>query len=149
MAHPEVTPNKPQNIRRATNNHVPKAIQWSSREEEYVKRAGFVLMADLAVHDKKAKDQNFTEFLKIIEREAVDERNFVKKAVNWALRQIGKRNVNLNLEAIEACEEIQKSKSKSARWIASEALRELRSEKVQEKVRGKSRSSSQPKIRVA
>ncbi|MGQ9782070.1 MAG: DNA alkylation repair protein [Nitrososphaeria archaeon] len=111
-----------------------KAEQWSSREEELVKRAGFVLMANLVIHDKKAKDEVFVKFLKIIEREASDERNFVKKAINWALRQIGKRNVNLNLKAIEACEEIRKSNSKSARWIAAEALRELKSERIQRKV---------------
>ncbi len=115
-----------------------KAIEWSSREEEYVKRAGFVLMANLVIHDKKAEDKVFLEFLKIIEREASDERNFVKKAMNWALRQIGKRNVNLNLKAIEACEKIRKSKSKSARWMAAEALRELKSERVQRKIREKS-----------
>jgi 3-methyladenine DNA glycosylase AlkD len=73
-----------------------KAREWSGRDEEFVKRAGFALMAGLAIHDKRAGDDAFLPFLPIIQREAIDSRNFVKKAVNWALRQIGKRNANLN-----------------------------------------------------
>lgn len=111
-----------------------KASQWSEREEEYVKRAGFVLMATLAVHDKKARDQVFIDFLPMIEREAWDERNFVKKAVNWALRQIGKRNLALNARAIEAGERIHAQGTRPARWIASDALRELRSDKVRQRL---------------
>jgi 3-methyladenine DNA glycosylase AlkD len=111
-----------------------KAVEWSSRKEEFVKRAGFVLMAALAVHDKKANDKEFLKFLPIIKREAVDDRNFVRKAVNWALRQIGKRNLNLNNAAIETAKEIQEIDSKATRWIASDALRELTSEKVQKKL---------------
>jgi len=111
-----------------------KALEWSKRKEEFVKRAGFVLMATLAVHDKNAADEEFLKFLPIIKREAVDERNFVKKAVNWALRQIGKRNSSLNKAAVKAAEEIQKIDSKSAKWIASDAVRELRSATVQKKV---------------
>lgn len=103
-----------------------KAVEWSNRKEEFVKRAGFVLMACLSVHDKKTKDSEFIKFLPIIKREATDERNFVKKAVNWALRQIGKRNKFLNKEAIKAADEIQKLDSKSAKWIAGDALRELK-----------------------
>ncbi|MEK7713647.1 MAG: DNA alkylation repair protein, partial [Deltaproteobacteria bacterium] len=110
-----------------------KAIEWSSREEEFVKRAGFVLMAALSVHDKRAVDDEFLIFLPIIKREATDERNYVKKAVNWALRQIGKRNSTLNKRAIEAAKEIQKLGSKSARWIASDALKELTSKAVQDR----------------
>ena len=98
---------------------------WPDREEEYVKRAGFVMMAVLSVHDKKAPDSVFMKFLPVIKREADDERNFVKKAVNWALRQIGKRNIRLNRMAVKAAKDIQKSDSKSARWIASDAIREL------------------------
>lgn len=113
-----------------------KAVEWSRRKEEFVKRAGFVLMATLAVHDKEADNQKFLRFVPIIKREATDERNFVKKAVNWALRQIGKRNRSLNKEAIKAAKEIQKMDSKSAKWIASDALRELTSEAVQKKLRG-------------
>jgi 3-methyladenine DNA glycosylase AlkD len=102
-----------------------KAKVWPDREEEYVKRAGFVMMAVLSVHDKKAPDSVFMKFLPVIKREAKDERNFVKKAVNWALRQIGKRNIRLNRMAVKAAMDIQKSDSKSARWIASDAIREL------------------------
>ena len=109
-----------------------KAIEWSNREEEFVKRAGFVLMAALSVHDKKAQDDEFLIFLPIIKREATDERNYVKKAVNWALRQIGKRNSTLNKKAIETAKEVQKLGSKSARWIASDAIMELTSKSVQE-----------------
>ena len=92
-----------------------KAVEWSSNDKEFIKRAGFVLMACLAVHDKKADDRQFEKFLRIIAREASDSRNFVKKAVNWVLRQIGKRNLNLNKKAIETAEEIRKTASKSAK----------------------------------
>jgi 3-methyladenine DNA glycosylase AlkD len=83
-----------------------KAVEWSRRDEEYVKRAAFVLMAVLAVHDKKASDERFIEFLPIIARESGDDRNFVRKAVNWALRQIGKRSRYLNQAAIDTAQEI-------------------------------------------
>jgi len=112
-----------------------KAIEWSERSEEFVKRTGFVLMAQFAVHDKKASDEDFIQFFPIIKREATDTRNFVKKAVNWALRQIGKRNLNLNDKAIEIAKEIQQLDSKSAKWIATDALRELTSEAVQKRLR--------------
>jgi len=112
-----------------------KAVEWSARSEEFVKRAGFTLMACLAVHDKKAQDKELLRFLPIIKREAGDDRNFVKKAVNWALRQIGKRNLNLNKKAVETAKEIQQMGSRSARWIASNALRELSSEAVQKRLR--------------
>ncbi|HJS30159.1 MAG TPA: DNA alkylation repair protein [Anaerolineales bacterium] len=102
-----------------------KAHEWSRRDEEFVKRAGFVMMASLAVHDKKALDEVFLEFLPVIVRESIDERNFVKKAVNWALRQIGKRNPRLRRSAIETAEQIRMLDSKAARWIAADALREL------------------------
>lgn len=115
----------------------PKAFAWSERSEEYVKRAGFVLMAYLAVHDKKAADARIAQFLPVIEREAGDDRNFVKKAVNWALRQIGKRNLALNAAAIESAERIREQGSRSARWIAADALRELRSEKQLARLRAK------------
>jgi len=112
-----------------------KALEWSKRSEEFVKRAGFVLMATLAVHDKKVKDEAFLKFLPLIKREATDDRNYVKKAVNWALRQIGKRSIKLNEAAVETAKEIQGLNSKSARWIASDALRELTSDAVQRKLR--------------
>ena len=116
-----------------------KAVEWSNRSGEFVKRAGFALMAVLAVGDKKAKDEKFTKFLPYIIRESTDGRNYVKKAVNWALRQIGKRNLNLNGTAIKAGEEIYKIDSGSARWIASDALRELKSEKVKMRLIDKER----------
>lgn len=121
---------------------VRMAKEWSSRDEEYVKRASFVLMAELAVHDKQAANGTFLSFLPLIIRESSDERNFVKKAVNWALRQIGKRNAILNGAAIRTCERIQKIDSKSARWIASDALRELTSESVQKKFKDAKKGKS-------
>jgi len=108
-----------------------KIIDWSGREEEFVKRTAFSLIASLAVHDKEADDQKFIDLLPLIKREASDERNFVKKTVNWALRSIGKRNPNLNKAAMRTAEDIHRIDSKSARWIASDALRELQSDTVQ------------------
>ncbi len=93
-----------------------------------------MMMATLAVHDKKATDEGFLRFLPMIKRESADRRNFVKKAVNWALRQIGKRNLNLNKMAIKTAKEIQKIDSGSARWIAADALRELTGEAVQKRL---------------
>ena len=118
-----------------TNLAYRKAVEWSRQREEFVKRAGFVLMATLAVHDKEASDIKFQRFLPIIKREAEDERNFVKKAVNWALRQIGKRNRRLNQLAIKTAKQIQRMDSKTARWIASDALRELTSPNVRRRLR--------------
>jgi 3-methyladenine DNA glycosylase AlkD len=114
-----------------------KALAWANRPEEFVKRAGFVMMAVLAVHDKKAADKQFDAFFERIKKEAIDGRNFVKKAINWALRQIGKRNMSLNRKAIAVAEEIQQLESKAARWIANDALRELRSEKIQKRLSGR------------
>jgi 3-methyladenine DNA glycosylase AlkD len=108
-----------------------KAIEWPKREEEYVKRAGFVLMAALSVHNKEMRDAQFERFIPIIERECLDERNFVRKAVNWALRQIGKRNKRLNRLAILSAERIMLKDSNTAKWIANDALRELKSNAVQ------------------
>jgi 3-methyladenine DNA glycosylase AlkD len=107
-----------------------KATAWSGRPETFVKRAGFVLMACLAVHDKTTDDSVFATFLPIMAREADDDRNFVKKAVNWALRQTGKRNLALNRLAVDMARQIQKMDSPSARWIAADAIRELTDEKV-------------------
>ena len=112
-----------------------KIVDWSEREEEFVKRTAFSLIACLAWHDKKASDEKFIELLPVIIRGATDERNFVKKAVNWALRNIGKRNLNLNRAAVNAAKEIQRLNSKAARWIASDAIRELESEAVQSRLR--------------
>ncbi len=120
---------------------IEKAAAWSSRAEEFVKRAGFVLMAALAVHNKQLPEEPFETFLQIIVREAGDPRNYVKKAVNWALRQIGKRSRDLNEKAIQAARQIPSqvhhdaSAARAAKWIASDALRELTSEKVQARLK--------------
>lgn len=114
-----------------------KTAAWSRRREEFAKRAAFSLMAYLSYKDNEAKDARFRECLRIIEREAWDERNFVRKAVNWALRNIGKRNLGLNREAIRAAERIRRQGSRSARWIAADALRELKSPAVQVRLRRK------------
>lgn len=111
-----------------------KCFHWSRDDREYVKRAGFVMMATLSVHDKIATDEKFRQFFPEIVRGSTDERNFVKKAVNWALRQMGKRNETLNAECIELGMKIKELDSKSARWIASDALRELQSDAVQKKL---------------
>ena len=114
-----------------------KAVAWSRRDEEFIKRAGFALMAYLAYRDKQAANAQFRRLLPIIEREARDERNFVKKAVNWALRNIGKRNLQLNAAAIRMAKKIRKQNSRSARWIAADALRELKSAAVRARLRRK------------
>jgi 3-methyladenine DNA glycosylase AlkD len=114
-----------------------KAVAWSGRREEFVKRASFSLIAYLSYKDKAAPDARFMRFLRVIEREARDERNFVRKAVNWALRNIGKRNVRLNREAIRAAERIHSQGSRAARWIAADALRELKSAAVHARLRRK------------
>jgi 3-methyladenine DNA glycosylase AlkD len=111
-----------------------KAAEWSKRKEEFVKRAGFSMIAALTVHDKKAEDEKMMRFLPLIEKGATDERKYVSKSVNWALRQIGKRNRALNKKAIETAKRIQKMDSKAARWVASDALRELKGEAVQKRL---------------
>ena len=115
-----------------------KALEWSAREEEFVKRAGYVLMAELAVHDKKAPDALFLRFFESIEAGSTDQRNFVKKAVNWTLRQIGKRNPRLNGAALELAERISGKEGPSAKWVASDAIRELTSGAVQKRLRNSS-----------
>jgi len=114
-----------------------KATAWSRRREEFVKRASFSLIAYLSYKDEAAPDARFVRFLRVIEREAHDERNFVKKAVNWALRNIGKRNKRLNREAIRAAERIRLQDSRAARWIAADALRELKTAAVQKQLQRK------------
>jgi len=101
------------------------APAWAARDAEFVRRAGFVLMATLAVHQKAAPDPAFRAFFPLLERYAADDRNFVKKAVNWALRQIGKKNAALRPEAIALARRIREQPHKSSRWIAADALREL------------------------
>lgn len=112
-----------------------KVSQWSKRKEEFVKRAGFALLACLAWHDKKAADKKFTDLFSVIEHGATDERNYVKKAVNWALRNIGKRNRKLNRSAITCARELRVIDSRAARWVARDALKELQSEAVRKRLR--------------
>ena len=123
-----------------------KVVEWTARDEEFVKRAGFALIAWMAVHRKDLNDGCFEAFLPTIREGSTDERNYVKKAVNWALRQIGKRSEGLNRRSIETARDIQRMDSRAARWIATDALRELTSAPVQERLRttrrdGRGRSS--------
>jgi 3-methyladenine DNA glycosylase AlkD len=111
-----------------------KVIDWSHRDEEFVKRAAFALLAGLAWHDKKTDDARFIELLPVIMQASTDERNFVKKAVNWALRNIGKRNIRLNQAAINTARKIQKLDARAPRWIAADAIRELESEAVRKRL---------------
>jgi 3-methyladenine DNA glycosylase AlkD len=113
----------------------PKIHEWSVRDEEFVKRAAYALIACVAWHDKDAHDNMFIQLFPVIKRGATDERNYVKKSVSWALRHIGKRNIQLNKAAIEIAEEIKRMDSKAARWIASDTLRELKSENVKKRLR--------------
>jgi 3-methyladenine DNA glycosylase AlkD len=114
-----------------------KAIAYSAAAQEFVKRTGFTLMATLAVHDKRVPDATFAAFLPLIEREAGDPRNFVKKAVNWALRQIGKRSLALNEPAVALARNLAQSDNRAARWVGSDALRELTGEAVQARLRAR------------
>lgn len=126
------------NLFRYTPYARDKAMQWSGRKQEFVKRAGFTLMAGIVVADKQAGNASFLPFLDIIEREAHDERNFVKKAVNWALRSIGKRNLYLNQKAVATARRILKQEGKAAQWVARDALRELMDQGLQNRFRDKS-----------
>jgi 3-methyladenine DNA glycosylase AlkD len=111
-----------------------KIRAWAADEREYVKRAAFAMIAGLAVHHEAAHDHVFEPFLRMIRRGATDERNFVKKAVNWALRSIGKRNRRLNRRAIAVARGIGRLNSPAARWVAAAALRELTSTAVQRRL---------------
>jgi len=112
-----------------------KVGDWAKNEREFVRRSGFTMIASLACHDKNAEDKKFINFLSLIKKYSTDERNFVKKAVNWALRGIGKRNKKLNLSAIQTAKEIQKINNKTAKWIALDAIRELEDKKIQKRLR--------------
>ena len=116
-----------------------KVYEWAKRDEEFVKRGAFAMIAGLAVHDKKASDNEFEKLLPIIKKASTDERNYVRKAINWALRNIGKRNKNLNKRAIGVAKEIDKIDDRTAHWIAKDALRGLQNEKVQERLKKKSK----------
>ena len=112
----------PKNARPTTRK---KTLIWSRRKPEYVRRLGFAMMAALAVHDKTASDERFLDLLPLIEKTATDERHFVKKGVNWALRQIGKRNPTLRAAAVVVSRRLAESPVASARWVGKDALREL------------------------
>jgi len=126
---------------------IESALAWTKRKEEFVKRAGFVVMAALAVHDKDASDATFLKFLPVIAQGATDERNFVRKAVNWSLRQIGKRNRTLNAAAIRAARKIRSMDSSSARWISADALRELESKAVRRRLLKKEKRKQAHRMR--
>ncbi len=113
-----------------------KAVSWCERSEEFVKRTGFAMLCWFAVHDKAASDTTFIDTcLPLIEKHADDERNFVKKTVNWALRNIGKRNLKLNKKASFLAEKLSQAQHKTKKWIGKDALRELRSEKIQKRLK--------------
>jgi 3-methyladenine DNA glycosylase AlkD len=124
-----------------------KLTQWCTKDNEYVKRAGFTLIAVLAVHDKKASDEQFLRLLPLIIKGATDNRNYVKKAVNWALRQIGKRNTILNKKALALAQDLRQYDSPAARWIAADAVRELISDKIQRRLTGKKKTTQGKKKR--
>lgn len=111
-----------------------KALEWSGRDQEFVKRAGFALMAVLAWHAKDAPDERFAPFFAAIERESGDERGYVKKAVNWALRNIGKRDAVLYAQAVDSARRIAATGTKAGRWIAADALRELEGETIKKRL---------------
>jgi 3-methyladenine DNA glycosylase AlkD len=112
-----------------------KIPEWAAREDEFIRRCAFALIACLAWHDKEASDAEFRGFLPLIQRGADDERNFVKKAVSWALRNIGKRNAALHKAAIQTAKDLQRMDSRAARWIAADALRDLKAAEAHGRVR--------------
>jgi 3-methyladenine DNA glycosylase AlkD len=114
-----------------------KAVEWSTREPELEKRAAFALMACAAVHRRDLPDAAFGSLLPVIREQTSDDRNYVKKAVSWALRQIGKHSAELNARAIRTAEQIERTDARSARWIARDALRELRSDAVQTRLKAR------------
>ena len=118
------------NLFRKTPFAIEKIFEWVEKKDEFVRRAGFSLIAYVAVHHKTRDDKEFLNFFPLIIKYSTDERNYVKKAVNWALRQIGKRSMFLNKKALEVAKEIHKLDSKPARWIASDAIRELTDPKI-------------------
>ena len=120
---------------RNTPNAHELIAKWIRQKSEFVRRSGFTMIATLSVADKKSDDAVFLKYLPLIKKYSTDERNYVKKAVNWALRQIGKRNLKLNNAAIKTAKEIQKLDSSSAKWIAVDALREFKSTAVQKRLK--------------
>jgi len=114
-----------------------KVEMWGRRQDEFVRRAGFALLASLAVHDKAAPDDRFLRLLPLIEATARDERNFVRKSVNWALRQIGKRNLALNAAAVVVARRLAVASDASSRWVGKDALRELTGDSVLKRLRAR------------
>jgi 3-methyladenine DNA glycosylase AlkD len=114
-----------------------KIDRWGHEKGEYVRRAAFALIAKLAVHDRAADDARFVGMLPLIEEAATDPRGYVQKGVNWALREIGKRNTKLNRAAIATALRIQKKGPRGSRWIASDAIRELKSPAVRRRIRSR------------
>jgi 3-methyladenine DNA glycosylase AlkD len=123
-----------------------KVERWSDKRQEFVKRAAFALLASLAVHDKQAADAEFVERLVLIERAATDERNFVKKGVNWALRTVGKRNAALNAAAVTLARRLADSPEAAARWVGKDALRELTSPTVVRRLSARRRSAERESL---
>lgn len=123
------------NLFRKTSFAYDKIYEWGKHEDEFVKRAAFSLLAVMAVHDKMQPDEKFEQYFPLIISASSDNRNFVKKAVNWALRSIGKKNRKLNASSIELAEKILDLNTKSSKWIATNALKELKSEKIRKKLR--------------
>jgi 3-methyladenine DNA glycosylase AlkD len=115
-----------------------KAAQWTARKPEFERRAGFVLMACLAAHDKTAPDRDFLKFLALIEKGAADERNYVKKGVSWALRHIGHRSATLHAAAVKTAERLSQSDDSAKRWVGKDALRDLTRPAVLKKVKARS-----------
>jgi 3-methyladenine DNA glycosylase AlkD len=122
------------NLFRKTSFAYDKIFEWGEHEAEFVKRAAFSLLAVMAVHDKKQPNHQFEQYYPLLISASTDNRNFVKKAVNWALRSIGKKNSSLNKSSIDLAEEILALNTKSSKWIASNALKELKNEKVRKKL---------------
>jgi len=122
-----------------------KVAAWADRDEEFVKRGAFALLASLVAHDKTAPDDRFARSLALIEKAAPDERNFVKKGVNWSLRCIGKRNAALNDAAVAVAERLAKSENASERWVGKDALRELKSPALRKRLAAKSKKSAKKK----
>jgi 3-methyladenine DNA glycosylase AlkD len=130
-----------------------KAALWSKRKDEFVRRAGFALMASLALHDKEMKDEPFQKFLRLVEGAASDDRNFVKKAVNWALRAIGERNLALNASAVAIAKRLAASESATERWVGKDALRQLATPAATKRLASRDRAAAlraaKPKRREA
>ncbi len=119
-----------------------KVESWSDRRDEFGKRAAFALLACLALHDRHTDDDPFLEGLRLVEQASVDDRNFVKKGVNWALRAVGERNARLNAAAVEVARRLAESSNATPRWIGKVALRQLASPAVQKRLASPKRTGA-------